>query len=370
MLLWTVLALMTGAAALAALWPLAHGAVRSGEASDVDIYRDQLAELDRDLDRGVIAGPEAEAARVEVARRLIAAGRRVDTAAAAAGGAATRRRVAAAAILIVVPILSLGLYTAFGSPGLPDLPLQARLDAAPETQSLDELVARVEQRLATAPDDGKGWEVLAPIYLRAGRADDAKNAYRQAIRLLGSTPQRQSGLGEAAMLAANGVVTAEARQAFEKAAALDPADPKARYYLGRAKEQDGDTAAALADWRAVRGSVAAGTPVAQFLDREIARLDPEARPPRPDAEAMAAADTMSPDQRQAMIRGMVEGLAARLKSGGGSEEEWLRLVRAWSVLGERDKAVAAASDARRALAASPASLKALDDLTRSLGLPG
>jgi cytochrome c-type biogenesis protein CcmH len=165
-------------------------------------------------------------------------------------------------------------------------------------------------------------------------------------------------------------VTAEARQAFERATALDPADPKARYYLGRAKEQDGDTAAALADWRAIRASVPAATPVAQFLDREIARLEPSAAPSGPDAEAVAAAETMTPDQRQTMIRGMVEGLAARLKSGGGSEEEWLRLVRAWTVLGERDKAVAAASDARKALAASPASLKALDDLTKSLGLPG
>ena len=367
MLLWTALALMTGAAALAALWPLAQrpGRLATGDGSDIAIYKDQLAELVRDEEHGLIARPEAEAARLEVARRLLAA----DAARSSKAMAADRARAPASPlrpILVAVPAIGLGLYglarlAGAAGPAAAGAPRRLARDA-----SVDDLVMRVEAHLAENPDDAKGWQVLAPIYMRAGRPDDAVLAWSNAIRLTGRRADREAALGEAASAAAEGVVTAAARAAFERAVKLDGANAKARYFLGRAKEQDGDKAAAIAAWRAVRAAEPPGSPIAAFLDREIARLDGPSQA-GPDGAAAAAAQGMAPADRDKMIRGMVEGLAARLQGGGGSEEDWLELVRAWSVLGEKDKALAAAVEARKALTGSPEAIRALDDLTKSSG---
>jgi cytochrome c-type biogenesis protein CcmH len=376
MVLWTLIAVLTGVAALAALWPLARRTpATAATQSDVAIYKDQLAEIERDRARNLIPAEEAEAARIEVSRRLIGAASR-DTPELAPS--TLRRRVAAVAVLLAVPAVALGLYGRLGSPKLPDQPLQARLDTPSENASLEQLVVEVETHLARNPDDGRGWEVIAPIYLKAGRFAQARQAYANAVRLLGSTGEREASLGEAATAAADGVVTADARAAFERAVGKDPANAKARYFLGRAREQDGDKAGAISEWGKLLAIQQTGTPIAAFLRREIARLggqlpakaSTEAPQRGPNAEAVAAAEKMTPQDRAAMIEGMVAGLAARLKDGGGQLDDWLKLVRAYSVLGQKDKAIAAAADARRALAASPDQVRRLDDLVKSLGLEG
>lgn len=370
MLLWIALASMTAAAALAALWPLAYRRPPgSPVASDVAIYRDQLAEVDRDRERGLIGMPEAEAARIEVSRRLIEADAAAPRSAADPAASALRRRVAAGIILGLVPVGGLGVYLALGSPRLPDQPLEARLAVSPETASLEQLVVTVETRLAANPDDGRGWEAIAPVYLRAGRPADARLAYANALRLLGSTPSREAGFGEAAAAAADGVVTADAKAAFTRARAADPGSAKARYFLGLAKDQDGDHAGALAEWGSLLAAQPAGSPLADFLRAEIARVG-AAPGPGPTADAVAAAGDMAPADRRRMIEGMVEGLAGRLHGGGGGVDDWLKLVRAYSVLGETAKAVAAASEARKALATSPQAVEAVDALVKSLGLEG
>jgi cytochrome c-type biogenesis protein CcmH len=376
MVLWTLIAVLTGVAALAALWPLARRTpATAATQSDVAIYKDQLAEIERDRARNLIPAEEAEAARIEVSRRLIGAASR-DTPELAPS--TLRRRVAAVAVLLAVPAVALGLYGRLGSPKLPDQPLQARLDTPSENASLEQLVVEVETHLARNPDDGRGWEVIAPIYLKAGRFAQARQAYANAVRLLGSTGEREASVGEAATAAADGVVTADARAAFERAVGKDPANAKARYFLGRAREQDGDKAGAISEWGKLLAIQQTGTPIAAFLRREISRLggqlpakaSTEAPQRGPNAEAVAAAEKMTPQDRAAMIEGMVAGLAARLKDGGGQLDDWLKLVRAYSVLGQKDKAIAAAADARRALAASPDQVRRLDDLVKSLGLEG
>ena len=372
MVLWTLIAVLTGIAALAALWPLARRTPASPAVdSDVAIYKDQLAEIERDRARNLLPPDEAEAARIEVSRRLIGAASRGTSEHAPS---TARRRAAAVAVLVLVPAVALGLYGRLGSPALPDQPLEARLDTPSETASLDALVVQVETHLARNPDDGRGWEVVAPIYLKARRFAEARQAYANALRLLGSTAEREASVGEAATAAAEGVVTADARSAFERAVAKDPSHAKARYFLGRAKEQDGDKAGAIADWGKLLATQETGTPVAAFLRREIARLGgavPAAAPARgPTAQDVAAAETMTREDRAAMIEGMVASLAARLKEGGGPLDDWLKLVRAYSVLGQKDKAIAAAADARKALAASPDAVRTLDDLVKSLGLEG
>src|SRR5262245_31178846 len=187
MTLWFVLALMTAAAIFAVLWPLSRrqSSLRSG--SDVAVYRDQLDEIRRDRDAGLIGEREAAAAEVEVSRRLLAAADAEAAGPQAAPVAAmTRRRRAVALVaLVLLPVGAVALYLAVGSPMLPGQPLASRVPA--EEKSIAQMVAQVEAHLAKNPDEGRGWEVVAPIYLRMGRFDDAVKARRLALKLNGPT---------------------------------------------------------------------------------------------------------------------------------------------------------------------------------------
>jgi cytochrome c-type biogenesis protein CcmH len=378
MTLWFVLALMTLAAVFAVLWPLSRrdrqdsdGAGRSG--SDLAVYRDQLAEIDRDVAAGLIGTAEAEAARIEVSRRLIAAADRQDgEAAAPQRGAVFRRRAVALLALVLLPLGALALYLSLGSPRLPGLPLAARVQEAPATRSLESMVAQVEAHLERNPDDGRGWEVLAPVYMRAGRFEEAVRARRNALRLLGATAPREADLGEAMVAAADGMVTAEAKTAFERALSLDKADVKARYYTGLAAEQDGRPQEAVRLWRELLASAPADAPYRPLIQSSLARLAPTAGGTEagPSAEDMAAAGQLTPEQRGEMIRGMVARLSERLKADGADLEGWQRLLRAYVVLGDPEKARAALADARKALGADAEKRKKLDEFARGLGLEG
>jgi cytochrome c-type biogenesis protein CcmH len=378
MTLWFGLALMTAAAVLAVLWPLSRRGRELRSGSDVAVYRDQLDEIERDRAAGLIADNEAAGAKVEVSRRLIAA---ADAPAAPAGNAAAatrRRRTVAVAALVALPLGAVGIYLALGSPLLPDQPLAGRLAEARASQSMESLIAQVEAHLAQRPDDGRGWEVIAPVYLRLGRFDDAVKARRNALRLNGDSAEREAALGEALVFGANGVVTAEAKSAFEKAVALDPAHVQARYFLGLAAEQDGDRARAAATWRALIEAAPADAPWVEFVRGALARVEGAGAPAGaargagsgPSEEQVAASSELSAEQRKLMIQGMVDRLAERLNRDGSDVEGWLRLVRSYMVLGQADKARAAAADARRALAGDPNKLRRLDDLVKGLGLEG
>src|SRR5215471_389736 len=378
MTLWFGLALMTAAAVWAVLWPLARRGSGLRGGSDVAVYRDQLAEIERDRASGLIAENEATGAQVEVSRRLIAAADAQAPAPTDAVSATWRRRAVAVVALILLPLGAAALYVALGSPSLPDQPLAARLAGARGNPSIDTLITQVEDHLTRHPEDGRGWEVIAPVYLRLGRFEEAVKARRNAVKLNGATAERQSALGEALVFAANGVVTAEAKAAFERAIALDANGVQARYFLGLAAEQDGDRTQAAAAWRAL---IAAAPPDALWLDllrRALARVDRAGAAggssggasSGPSDEQAAASSQLAPEQRQAMIQGMVERLSERLHRDGADVEGWLRLVRSYMVLGQPDKARAAVVDARRALAGDAIKLRRLDDLLKGLGLEG
>jgi cytochrome c-type biogenesis protein CcmH len=204
------------------------------------------------------------------------------------------------------------------------------------------------------------------------RFDDAVRAWRNAITYSGSTAQREASLGEAIIAQAKGEVSAEAKKAFERALALDANDAKARYFLGLAAERAGQRAEAVAIWRGLLASAPADAPWIEFVRSALARVDgaSAANVPGPSARDVAAAEKLDPEQRQQMILAMVEGLATKLKNDGADIEGWLRLVRAYSVLGDRDKARAAASEARRAVGDDREKLRRLDDLVKGLGLEG
>ena len=373
MILLCIFASMTAAATFIVLWPLGRtpGAVRGG--SDLLVYRDQLQEIDRDRTAGLIGEAEAESARLEVSRRLLAAADHETPSVfeAAAPPNLRRRRAAALAVLIILPFGPPSLYLAFGSPNLPAEPAFARVKSPQGNESIATLVGQVEAHLTRNPNDGTGWEVIAPVYMRLGRYDDAVTARRKSLALNGATATRESDLGEALSAAANGVVTAEAKDLFERAVARDRQDAKARYFLGLAAEQDGKADDAAAIWRALLGDAPAGAQWTEFVRGALARVAgaPDSAP-GPNAGDAAVAAKMSDDQRRDMIRGMVGRLADRLQNDGGDVEGWLRLVRSYVVLGDRDRARGAAADAKRALAGRPDEVKRIDELLRGLGLEG
>ncbi len=376
MVIWAILAAMTGAAVMTLLWPLSRriapaGGLVSGAASETGFYRDQLAEIARDEGRGLIAGAEAEAARNEAARRLLRASRTTAVRAGPEGEPALRRRRAASAFaLSTVPLVALLAYGLYGSPDMPAVPASARaMGGAP--RDIAAAVGQIEAHLAKSPGDGQGWAVLAPVYLRAGRADDAARAYENALRLVGEDPSRLADYGEAVTMAASGVIPAKARAAFERANVLDPAAPKPRFYLAEAAAQDGDVAQARQRYAALAEGAPADAPWLPLVRASLARLDgqaPAASPgPAANPEAAKAIAGLAPADRQAAIRGMVAGLDARLAAQGGSAEEWSRLVRAYGVLGERERTEHALARARTALAADPAGRAALEAVAREIG---
>ena len=255
---------MTAAAICAVLWPLARRDARSAlgqrcRGLSRSTRRDRTRPRGR-VDRG-------QGGRGRAGRGVAPAHRRGRCANGAPSSAATRRRwrrrAVAVVALVVLPFGAAGLYLALGSPSLPDQPLAPRLAAARGTQSVDGLIAQVEAHLERNPEDGRGWEVIAPIYLRLGRFDDAVKARRNALRLNGRTAEREAALGEALVLAANGVVTAEAKAAFERRSRSMRSNVQARYFLGLAAEQDGDRAQAAATWRAL---IEAAPPDAPWID--------------------------------------------------------------------------------------------------------
>ena len=372
MILWVIFASMTAAAIFAVLWPLGRNLRAGRGGSDLNVYKDQLQEIDSDRAAGLIGEAEAEAARLEVSRRLLAA---ADAPSAAAASENPRwRRAAAIAALIILPCGAPGLYVALGSPDIPGEPALARVKTAQGQdggQSVASLVSQVEAHLARNPNDGPGWEVIGPVYMRLGRYDDAVEASRKSIALNGETATREADLGEALAAVANGVVTADAKAAFDRAMTRDPHEPKARYFLGLAAQQDGKNDEAAAIWRALLADAPAGAQWVEFVREALAQATGAPAPAAgPSARDVAAAADMSDDQQREMIRGMVGRLATRLHEDGADVEGWLRLVRAYVVLGDRDKAKDAAADARRALADHPDEIKRIDELVKGLGLEG
>jgi len=369
MALWLLFALMTAAAIFAVLWPLGRVRVPQGSANDLAVYRDQLDEIVRDQSAGLIGAAEAEAARVEVSRRLLGAAEAAASEPSAPGGT-LRRRVAAVAALVAVPLVAAGLYLTLGSPELPGQPLASRDTTPLQDRSLDRLVANVESHLEKNPDDGRGWEVVGPVYMRLGRFDDAVKARRNSLRINGPSADREADLGESLLAEANGVVTAEAKAAFERALTHDPKHNKARFLLGVAAQQDGQPEKAAAIWRVMLKDIPPGSPWVGMVRQALAQVDPSSSPPGPTTADVAAANEMQPQDRNAMIRGMVERLAERLKQDGSDVDGWLRLVRAYTVLGDRDRALSALADARRALGQDADKLRRLDELSKELKLEG
>ena len=353
MSLWLVLGAMTALAAALVAWPLLRPPPPSSGRRDYElqVYRAQLEELARERERGLLGEREAQAAKLEVERRMLAA----DAAASPPAGARDPKTGRWAIVaLIALLLLAGGLYWPFGRPDLPSAPFAGRADErrlareAAEAQgpSVDSMIAQLEQRVAEHPDDLAAWQRLGQAFDLAGRYDDAVRARREALALDGSAAAN-AALGEALVMANGGAVTPAAREAFERALALDAADPRARFYRGLALLQAGDRRGALDAWVALIESSTADAPWLPELQRRVTALADDLGL---DAAALPKpAPGPSREQSQAaQIQGMVAGLAARLEEQPDDLEGWRMLGRSYQVLGEPQKA----ADAYRQVAAA------------------
>ncbi|HTN97100.1 MAG TPA: c-type cytochrome biogenesis protein CcmI [Nordella sp.] len=363
MLNFLVFAVLAAAVVVALCWPVLKGRAGGPDRAEYDeaVFRDQLAELERDKARGLIGAPEADAARNEIARRLIAAGRPAPQAAPQGAG-----KWPVMAVAGLVPVAALALYMTIGAPGRPDMPLKERLENAIANNDVQALMAKAEAHLAEQPDDLRGWEVLAPLYRGSERYEDAAKAYFNIIRLKGPDAETYADYGEMLVFANAGLVPKEAAAAFAEGLKLDMKSPKARFYAGLALKQDGKTGEALALWQALLAETKPGDPWKSVLEAQIASLSPGA-PQLSDAQVAATQD-MNAEDREKMIRGMVDGLEERLKSAPGDLEGWQRLIRARAVLGEMDKARAAYTSAQEQFKTDSQAMAALAQSAKQLGI--
>ena len=321
-----LLALLTTATVGALLWPLLRTKVdhRGRLDAELAIYKDQLAELERERAAGSLPEADAAAARIEIERRILAAGSVADAATTTSSPAS--QKWLPPALSLFVPLVALGLYLQVGRPGLPSAPFASAPSAsgsiaehqAPRQLDVARLLAEARARLAQDPDDA---DALA-------------------------------ALGEGLTLEAGGTVTQAAVEALRRALAKAPDDPRTHYYLGLHEAQSGDSKAAIARWQALEEKSPPDAPYLPLLRAEILRVAKAAgidvpppssasttpQPSREQQEAMAA---LSPEQRQQAIRSMVEGLATRLQENPQDRAGWLRLANAWKVLGENQKAAEA-----------------------------
>lgn len=371
MLLWVIFAVMTAAALLTILVPLGRrGAADTSPGSGVSVYRDQLRAVTADVDRGLLDEAEAEAARIEISRRLLAEAEAERAETRSAPGPASMVRSAGALCAAAVAV-ALGGYLALGSPNLQGAPAAQRQSADMDRRQLTDLVTRVEAHLLKNPRDGDGWDVVAPAYMRLREFAKAGRAFTFAIDLLGPSADRYGGLGEAITMQGNGLVTEQAREAFEKSLELNPDLVRPRYFLGVAHEQEQQWDKAAEVWRHLLNTTPDQAPYRPMLERKLTEASAQAdgnAAPGPTADDIERARSLSAEERRDMIDQMVAGLAERLEQDGDDIEGWLRLIRSYAVLGRTEDARAATTGARTQFAGRGGELARINALAEELDL--
>jgi cytochrome c-type biogenesis protein CcmH len=322
------------------------------------ILKDQLSEIDIDQERNLISVTEGDAARVEIKRRILAAGRLATRESSRASGRST---IFASAI--ATPLVAFALYSQIGSPQIASQPLASRGAETEEAANLAELTQKLKARLQADESGGpsEGWRLLGQTYMRMGRYDAAVDAFEHVAVRDDAGIATLLQFAEALIAAENGVVTPQAESVIERASEMDPDDPGPIFYRARILEQEGvpDEARALLIERLKRADRAypwmelflsvANRLGEQVGENPVTQADfiPDSRDARgPRAVDIEAAQDMSVEERSAFVRSMVDRLAARLLDDPDNLEGWLRLAEAYSVLGDFDAAQNAAGKAR------------------------
>ncbi|MFV0291988.1 MAG: c-type cytochrome biogenesis protein CcmI [Paracoccus sp. (in: a-proteobacteria)] len=407
---WLFAAVLTAIVAIAILWPFRRVHAVSDEpaaAYDLRVYRDQLAEVERDHVRGIIDQAEAERLRTEIGRKVLdadrALGREVDIT-----SGKDHHRLMAAGILGLLLVGGVGLYTQFGRPAQPDMALNTRIAmaearyAARPTQSEAELVAdpppalpspdpeyaRLMEQLRGAvrerPDDLQGLALLARNEARLGNTLAAKEAQGHLVDLLADKATAADHAFLAGLMAetAGGLITAEAEAELAQALRINPGNEQARYMAGLLQAQNGRPDRAFPIWAdllqdaspdsswsaAIRPVIRDMAWLAGQPDYVMPEPAPAARQPGPDADQMAAAVEMSPEDRAAFVRSMVVQLESRLATEGGTPEEWARLISSLSVIGETARAREILAEARVRFADTAEALALINDVADKAGI--
>ena len=378
----------------------ARGEIASAAEYDLKVYRDQLAEIDRDLARGTLPADEADRQRTEVSRRLLEADR-----ARKAGdtSASTRGIMVAGALILALIGSSYWVYNRLGAPGYPDLPLAARLamsdelraNRAPQAEmeaaaaatrpapaepdaEFAQLMDQLRAAVADRPDDQRGLELLAANEARLGNLPEARAAQEQLIRLKGdtATADDHAALAELMIMAAGGLVSPEAEETLARALTLDATNGTARYYYGLMAAQVGRFDRTFGLWEPLLRDSPPDAPWIAPIRAQIADVAARAgieytlptALPGPDGDALTAAGEMSEEDRQAMVEGMVAQLGERLATEGGTVEEWARLISSLAVLNRMDEAAAIYAEALEVFDGSPSQRSFLREAALNAGL--
>ncbi len=368
-------------------------------AYDLRVYRDQLRELDRDVARGTLSEEEAVRARTEVSRRILEADRAMsgqqDAPKAGAGG------IALVGLGLVATVAgAVWVYSVIGAPGYPDLPIGERIslietarenrpsqalaeEQVPERPGPEvdaERLALVEQLrtvLERRPDDTEGLTLLAANEAMLGNFRAARHAQARLIELLGEdvTGRHHIDLAEMMIFAAGGYVSPEAEAALRAGLEMIPRDGTGRYYAGEMYAQQGRPDLALPIWANLLSESRPDAPWVPAIRQQIGdvafaagvELDPALfdRPRGPSAAEMEAMDGLDPEAQQAMIESMVDGLADRLATEGGTPQDWAQLITAYGVLGRTNAAQIVHDDALSVFADFPEALEVIDDAFRA-----
>ncbi|WP_417270574.1 c-type cytochrome biogenesis protein CcmI [Celeribacter sp.] len=364
---------------------------------EIGVYRDQLSEVDRDLERGVMSPEDAKRAKLEISRRLLEADTARGKADTAKGQASLIGAIALGAVIIGG---GLWLYSDLGAPSYEDLPIERRYDIAAENranrmpqveaetqarpiaalQEPDprhmELLTQLREALTERPDDLQGYKLLARNEAVVGNYREAYTAQQEVIRIKGdaATADDYADLADMMILAAGGFVSPEAETALSKALSRDPQNGPAIYYTGLMFAQTGRPDMTFRLWNGLLSSSAPDAPWVPAIRGQIEAVAQAAGvrytlPPLsdgstlkgPSAEDVENAADMTPEERQEMIRGMVDGLSARLANEGGTAEEWSRLISSLAMLGETDRATAIWKEAQVIFGATPEAMAIVRD---------
>ncbi len=368
MTLWIVLTVMIAVAAAV----LAAAVVRRQEArgdrrGEAAALRADLADLDAQAAAGVLPGTVAESLKAETLRRFLGNEAAKPAAAKPALGRGARMAVA----VVLAAGLALGATLIYAKIGRPAPPAASGADAASDPTQVADLLPQLEAKVRANPDDATGLRLLGGAYMAVGRYGEAASAFNRLAKVAPGDADALASQGEALTRASSGVVTPSAAAAFRGALARAPADPRARYFLALAKDQGGDHAGAMDDWLALLKSAPPGAPwaaqVRAFVEQTAAERheDISSRlPPQTPGPADAGAG------QQAMIKGMVERLDARLKADPADVDGWVMLMRARLVLGQADEAKRAYERSQAAMAGDTAKQAKLTAAARTLGVPG
>ncbi|AUG51578.1 c-type cytochrome biogenesis protein CcmI [Thalassospira marina] len=427
MTVWIVFALVTLVVAGYVLWPVITGALgrkkttpdesdKAGASApstlaaladqdelqrDLTVYRDQLAEINRDIERGVLSAEQADAARIEVQRRILATDQRIQARAAKRAGKTTGAfvRPVAVCLTLIGIIGGIGLYLDLGNPSLPDRPIAQRADEimaarnaqhqnSEREQALRKAVADLSNKLIQNPNDLGNWEMLGNSLMALNRPKEAQTAFLEAVKLSNRDGAFLAMYAESIIRASDGQVTAPARGALEEAAKSGNDNPRIAFYLGLADLQQGQANAALERWIALANSAPADASWLPMVVRQIQQtaqasgIDIEGRLKLPSGatgpaiagnagpsqEDMKAAADLTPEERRQMIEGMVGRLAARLEENPQDPDGWARLMRAYVVMGMKDKAQESYQQAQTALKDDKPALAQLAALADQVGL--